>query len=220
MSIKFGVIFDMDGVVIDNNPYHKLAWQSFAENYGVKLSEEEIREHIFGRVARDTLEYIFNRSITDEEINTYVEEKEKIYRDAYRDHIRPLRGLLPLLTDLQKNMVPLAVATSAPPGNVEFVFNHLPLSTYFQFHLDASDIIKGKPDPEIYEKAVKKLGIPADRCLVFEDSIAGVKAAARAGTRVIGITTTHSADELEGVMDAVSDFSTMSYEKIHSLINK
>ena len=220
MSLKFGVIFDMDGVIIDNNPYHKLAWQSFSESYGVKLSEEEIREHIFGRVSRDTLEYIFKRRLTEEEINRYVEEKEKIYRETYRDHIRPLRGLIPLLTDLQKNMVPVALATSAPPGNVEFTFNHLPLSSYFRFHLDASDINKGKPDPEIYLKAVKKLDIPADRCIVFEDSIAGVKAANRAGTRVIGITTTHSGEELEGAIDAVSDFSEMSYKKIRELIKK
>ncbi len=220
MPKKFAVIFDMDGVVIDNNPFHKLAWRSFSENYGVKLSEEEISEHIFGRVSRDTLEYIFRRTLIDKEIDQYVEEKEKIYRQAYRDHIKPVRGLLPLLTDLQKNMVPMALATSAPSDNVEFIFSHLPLSTYFRFTLDASDITNGKPDPEIYLKTIKRLGIPAERCLVFEDSIAGVKAALRAGARVIGITTTHSGEELGGVLDAISDFSHMNYKKILSLINK
>ncbi|MBR9997801.1 MAG: HAD hydrolase-like protein, partial [Cyclobacteriaceae bacterium] len=80
MIHRFGVIFDMDGVIMDNNVYHEIAWKKFCERYDVQLTDGELHEFVFGRVAKDTLEFIFRRKFTGEEIDRYVDEKEVIYR--------------------------------------------------------------------------------------------------------------------------------------------
>jgi beta-phosphoglucomutase len=219
MSQNLGVIFDMDGVIMDNNAYHEKAWRNFCEKYGIHLSSEELHEYVFGRVAKDTLEFIFKKELTSIEIDTYVEEKEVIYRALYQPHIRPLGGLLLLLDDLEKNRVPMAVATSAPPGNVTFAFSVLPIEKYFKYQLNASHIQKGKPDPEIYLRSIENLGLPPENCLVFEDSLSGIRAALSAGARVVGVATTHKASEMNGVVCVINDFSDLTYQDLLNIMD-
>lgn len=218
MLQKLGVIFDMDGVIMDNNAYHETAWKEFCNNYGIHLTEEELHEFVFGRVAKDTLDFIFKKELTSDEVERYVEEKEVIYRAIYGPRIRPLAGLLEFLDDLLKNQVPMTLATSAPPSNVTFAFSYLPIEKYFQYHLDASHIRKGKPDPEIYLRSIQYLGLSPGNCIVFEDSLSGIRAALGAGARVIGVTTTHPASEMIGVAGVIKDFSGLSYQDLFSFI--
>lgn len=218
MLQKLGVIFDMDGVIMDNNAYHETAWKKFCDNYGIHLTDLELHEFVFGRVAKDTLEFIFKRDLTSGEIDHYVEEKEVIYRALYGPRIKPLPGLLEFLEDLSKNRVPMTMATSAPPGNVAFAFSHLPIEKYFQDHLNASHIRKGKPDPEIYLRSIQNLGLSPENCIVFEDSLSGIRAALGAGARVIGVTTTHPASEMKGVSGVIKDFRGLSFQNLVSVI--
>lgn len=219
MKERIAVIFDMDGVITDNNAYHKKAWRSFCEHYKVHLSDDEMHNYIFGRIARDTLEYIFKKSLSPGEVDHFVDEKELIYRKLYRSRIKPVNGLIEFLEDLRDHETAMALATSAPPGNVDFTFSYLPIKKYFSVVLNASQIKKGKPDPEIYIRTIKKLKIPANRCLVFEDSISGIKAAGEAGARVIGVATTHSPEALYGkVNHVIRDFKEMNFNKVFELI--
>lgn len=218
MLQKLGVIFDMDGVIMDNNTYHETAWKEFCDNYGIHLTNEELHEFVFGRVAKDTLEFIFKKELTSAEVDHYVEEKEVIYRAIYGPRIKPLPGLLEFLDDLSRNQVPMAMATSAPPGNVAFAFSYLPIEKYFQYHLNASDIRKGKPDPEIYLRSIQYLGLSPGNCIVFEDSLSGIRAALSAGARVIGVTTTHPASEMNGVSRVIKDFKDLSYQDLLTII--
>jgi beta-phosphoglucomutase len=216
----FGIIFDMDGVLMDNNAYHEIAWKRFCERYDVRLTDEELHEFVFGRVARDTLEFIFRRGLTPEEIEYFVEEKELVYRELYQPQIKPLAGLMDFLDDLEKNRVPMAMATSAPPGNIKFAFRYIPVAKYFKFYLDASDVKKGKPDPEIYRKSIEKLGLPPRNCFVFEDSHSGIKAAIGAGARVIGVSSTHKPAEFNGVEKVIPDFTGLKYEDLRFIFDK
>jgi HAD superfamily hydrolase (TIGR01509 family) len=216
----FGVIFDMDGVLMDNNLYHEIAWKRFCERYDVQLTDEELHEFVFGRVAKDTLEFIFRRELTPEEIEFFVEEKELIYRKLYQPLIKPLDGLMDFLDDLEKNRIPMAMATSAPAGNIEFAFRHIPVAKYFRFYLDASNVKKGKPDPEIYLRSIEKLGLPPRNCFIFEDSHSGIKAAIGSGARVIGVSSTHEPAELNGVEKVIPDFTGIKFEDLRSIIDK
>ena len=191
---------------------------SFFERHNIHLSREEMHNHVFGRVAKDTLDYIFQKDHSGPEIDAYVDEKEVVYRGLYKDKIALLPGLEDLLIKLQAQGLPMAVATSAPPGNVAFAFDHLPIRHYFEFVLDASDIEKGKPDPEIYRKTIEKLKMDPDRCIVFEDSLPGVQAARGSGAHVIAVATTHAPEEFSGVRTVVQDFRELDYEKLTSLI--
>jgi HAD superfamily hydrolase (TIGR01509 family) len=209
----------MDGVIMDNNAFHETAWRRFCHHYGIHLSDQELHEFVFGRVAKDTLEFIFKIELTPPEIDHYVYEKEVIYRTLYQSRIKPLEGLIPFLDDLESNQVPMAMATSAPPGNVTFAFLYLPIERYFQSLLNASHIKKGKPDPEIYIRSIQHLGLPPENCIVFEDSLSGIKAALGAGARVIGVSTTHQASEMNGVARVISDFRDLTYQDLLSILN-
>lgn len=219
MMQTFGVIFDMDGVIMDNNAFHEIAWKEFCDRYDVRLTNAELHEFVFGRVAKDTLEFIFRKELTSGEIDHYVEEKEVIYRGLYGPVIKPLDGLIDFLDDLQRNGVPMAMATSAPPGNITFAFGKIPVAKYFNFYLDASHIKKGKPDPEIYQRSIEKLGLPARKCIVFEDSLSGIKAAIDAGARVIGVSTTHKAAELNGIEQVIQDFTGLKFQDLQLIAN-
>ncbi|MBS0000406.1 MAG: HAD family phosphatase, partial [Cyclobacteriaceae bacterium] len=143
---------------------------------------------------------------------------EVIYRTLYRSRIKPLDGLFSFLDDLERNHVPMAMATSAPPGNIEFAFHYIPVAKYFKYQLNASDIKKGKPDPEIYIKSIQKLGLSPEECIVFEDSHSGIKAALAAGARVIGVSTTHKPSELNGVEKVIPDFIGIKYEDLLKIL--
>lgn len=213
-----GVIFDMDGVIMDNNAFHEKAWVKFCQKYGILLTNEELHTYIFGRVAKDTVDYLFRKDHSPQEVEHYLIEKENIYRELYRKEIRLIRGILPFLKELKQKQVPTALATSAPPGNVDFAFNYLPVKSYFNVILDASHILNGKPDPEIYIKAAKMLDLEPRKCFIFEDSKSGIKAALDAGANVIGVATTHSESELQGTVGVIRDFSEMNYDQLISIL--
>jgi len=219
MMKDIGVIFDMDGVIMDNNAYHEKAWRAFCEIHNIHLSNKAFHNYIFGRISNDTINYIFKKNHTEKEINNYVDIKENIYREIYRDNIRLLAGLKDFLIELKKMGIPIALATSAPTENVEFAFKYLPIRNFFRCILDASDIKKGKPDPEIYTNAIDLLGIKPECCIVFEDSISGVQSALNAGAHVIGVATTHNPEELDGVSLVIKNFKSMSFTKMTSILN-
>lgn len=218
MRHNIAVIFDMDGVIMDNNKYHERAWKQFCFNYKLELSDEELHNHVYGRIAKDTLDFIFKKDHSQDEIEKYVEEKELSYRKDYVNKIKLLSGLYEFLEELKRLNIPMALATSAPPGNIDFAFSHLPISHYFKFILCASDITKGKPHPEIYVKAIEKLKLKPTQCIVFEDSISGIRAALGAEAHVIGVSTTHKAEEMMGAELIINDFTEIDHSKLLSIL--
>jgi HAD superfamily hydrolase (TIGR01509 family) len=215
-----GVIFDMDGVIIDNNAFHEIAWIEFCRIHGVSLTTHEIHHQVYGRIARDTLEYIFKKQLTTEEINNYIEQKEKIYRNIYSKLIKPNLGLIHFLEILKSNHMKLGMATSAPPGNVDFTFLHVPVKQYFDVILDADSIINGKPHPEIYSKAIGMLHLKPSECVIFEDSIPGIRAGISSGAHVVGVATTHKIEELKEVKWVINDFSGISMDFLHQVVDQ
>ena len=211
------VIFDMDGVMVDNNPYHKKAWRTFVQNHGFDFSEEDLKQHIYGKTNRDILTFVFGPKITEEEIRQYANEKEKMYEVLYRDFIKPVNGLVGFLDLLHSKNIPIAVATSAPPQNVKFVLTAIDVKKYFNIIVDDTEVKKGKPDPEIYLTTAKKLNINPSNCIVFEDSLSGVKSALNAGMKVVAITTTHTKEELSNANLVVDDFTQVDLNILGSI---
>jgi len=212
-SQSFAVIFDMDGVIVDNMEYHKKAWAIFLEKYAPGVDLEEFSKH-FGKVNRDLLKIVFTKEVSEEEESRFGEEKEAIYREIYADHIVPVAGLLDLLDSLKENSFKTAVATAAPRVNMDFVFEKTGLRKYFDVLIDATEVTRGKPDPEIYLKVAQRLGYLPDSCLVFEDSFPGVQAAKEAGMKVIALATSHSADRLQNAESVIKDFTEINLETV------
>jgi HAD superfamily hydrolase (TIGR01509 family) len=216
-SRGFGIIFDMDGVLIDSNPYHKKSLKKFAQTYGYDLSEEELRVKIYGRQNKDWIPKLFGRELSLDEIDKYAVEKESLFQKVYKKDVKPVAGLLPFLKILKEESIPRAIATSAPRMNVDFVFEHTAIGEYFGLVLDDSHIKRGKPDPEAYLKASELLGFEPGQCVVFEDSLSGVESARRAGCKIVAVGTTHEESEFGDIDLFILDFADLTLEDISRL---
>lgn len=206
MASPVALIFDMDGVIVDSNPAHKIALKQFVKKYGKDLSEDELREKIYGRRNQDWLVAVFGQ-LDERKLKEYADEKEELFRRVYDRDIRPLDGLAEFLAAAEKAGIPRAIATSAPRANVDFTLAKTGLGSYFDTILDDQFVTHGKPHPEIYQKTAKALNFDPAQCIVFEDSLAGVKSGKSAGCKVVGVTTTHTDDELDGADTFIHDFT-------------
>lgn len=214
----FAVIFDMDGVMVNTNPYHRETIHQFCLKYGFQLSDDELKSRVYGRTNREWLTNLFGK-LTDEQIETYAFEKEQLFREAYAPFIQPVQGLISFLELLRTNQIPRAIATSAPLANVEFVLKGTGTGQFFETILYDKMVQHGKPNPEIYLKTAATLGLPNNQCIVIEDSLSGIIAARNAGSKVIGITTTHTAEELHETDLIINDFDELSLQVIETLTN-
>ncbi|MEX2232032.1 MAG: HAD family phosphatase [Cyclobacteriaceae bacterium] len=202
-------IFDMDGVIVDSNPFHKIALRQFCSAHGHDLTEEELREKIYGRRNQDWLINVFGR-LDPESMKRYADEKEALFRKVYDKDIKPVDGLPAFLKKLSDLGTPLAIATSAPRANVDFTLVKTGLGRYFNTILDDTFVSKGKPHPEVYLKTAKALNYKPENCVVFEDSLAGVEAAKKAGCKVVGISTTHTREELDQTDMVIENFDGLN----------
>jgi HAD superfamily hydrolase (TIGR01509 family) len=202
MEIAF--IFDMDGVLVDSNPTHKIALKQFCKEHGYDLTEQDLREKIYGRTNKDWLVNLLG-DLSEETIRQYADEKEALFRKLYTD-IKPVEGLMSFLDKIDRLKIPRGIATSAPRANVDFTLEKTGTERYFSTILDDSFVTEGKPNPQIYLKSAQALGFPPEKCIVFEDSLAGVKAGKNAGCKVVGITTTHTRTELEDTDFIIDNF--------------
>ena len=195
----------MDGVIVDSNPAHKVALKRFCRKYGKDLSEDELREKIYGRRNQDWLVKIFG-PLDDGKMKAYADEKEALFRKIYDQDIKPLDGLADFLEKLDGEKLPRAIATSAPRSNVDFTLSKTGLGRFFGTILDDTFVEQGKPHPDIYLKTAKALNFEPGRCVVFEDSLAGVDSARNADCKVVGITTTHTREELKDTDLVIDNF--------------
>lgn len=203
-----GVIFDMDGVIVDNHRYHFSAWMEFSQRYNFELNEEIYRDKFNGKTNVDLFKMVFGDEITEDEIKKYAEEKEGLYHELYSEHMRAHKGLLDFLEYLRAHQIQMALGTSAPTMNVDFILDNLKLRQYFSTIVDGSQVDKGKPDPQVYQLCVNKMGLESKDCVVFEDSLAGLESGKRAGCTIIAVATSHKAYELKGKTDnIIHDFT-------------
>lgn len=213
-SNNFSVIFDMDGVVADSIPYHAKAWTEFAASHGLKLTRQTILENFNGRVNKEILEYIFKKKLAGGDIKRYAWEKETLFRKIYGPKVRALKGLLKFLKKLKQARVKVALATAGPPENVNLILSRTKTKKYFKNVINSSNVKLGKPSPEIFLKAAKKLKINPKLCLVFEDAKLGIQAARSAKMRVIAVATSHNNNELSHADLVIKDFSEIGLKKI------
>jgi len=206
-------IFDLDGTLIDNNSFHLQSWLQYLKDMNREMSEEEYKANVNGRTNKDVIEYIYQRKMDDKEAMKYAHEKEAIYRELYAPYIKPVAGLLELLEKLRSLSIPMAIATSGIQVNIDFLFEHIPIRSYFDVIVNSAHISKGKPDPEIYIKTAELLKVSPAECLVFEDAVVGINSAKAAGMKVVGVLTTHKAEELSGADILIKDFSELVAEE-------
>jgi HAD superfamily hydrolase (TIGR01509 family) len=205
-------IFDMDGTLVDNMSFHERTWLELLAGCRVDVNADNKHRRASGRTNPDILREFLGDRLAEHEVAEWTERKEALYREAYRPHLRAITGLPGFLESARLLGVPLAVATSGTPGNVEFVLDGLRIGALFATVVTGGEVTRGKPDPEMFLIAAERLEVEPASCVVFEDSRAGVEAAIRAGMRVVVLATTPGIRELEGregVVDVVADYSDL-----------
>lgn len=188
------VLWDLDGVLVDTARFHYQAWRQLFDELGRSFGEEEFRR-TFG--LRNDL--IFRQELPDtsaEEMERLSDRKEALFRRFAAASVTPLPGALDLVRRTREKGRRMALVTSTPRANIDFVLGQIGLAEAFETIVAAEDVSRGKPDPEGYLLAARRLGVRPERCLVIEDAPGGIEAGMRAGMHTLGVATTHAREEL------------------------
>ena len=210
MVLVRSLIFDMDGVLIDSNPWHGRVWAEFCERHGVPFKPDRI-EWMYGKRNDEIVDAWFGGQRSTAERLQLGHEKEALFRDLLRGRVMDMA--VPGLHDLLRryDSYPAAVASNAEIENLEFVIQGLGLEERFGAVVSGGEVHRPKPDPEVYLVAAERLGVRAGECLVFEDTANGVAAARAAGMRAVGLSTT--TPDLPGAELVVEDFRSPALEQ-------
>jgi beta-phosphoglucomutase len=206
-----GIVFDMDGVIIDSHPAHRLAWKGFLDSVGRETREEELDFILEGCKRAEILRH-FLGELAPEQITEYGNRKDKLLQE-HVDAIQPMPGVVELLSHLSQAGIPRAVATSASRRRAYGTLEELGLVSYFQAIVTGDDVAEGKPDPAIYRIAVQRLQQSPEHLLAVEDAASGVKSARGAGMRCLGIAPARRAPLLReaGADLVIPDFRSLSF---------
>lgn len=203
------VLWDLDGVIADTGSYHYQAWQDVFKKRGIEYTEEAFMNH-FGQRHDTIILSNLGENISPEEFDTVTNEKQESYRRRVANNIKPLPGAIELIQSLQKNGIKSAIASSAPPENIDIIIRGLGIEDYFQAIAWGTEVAEGKPSPLVFLRAAEKLGIEPENCAVIEDAVAGVAAAKSAGMKCVAVTNSHprnrlkKADLIVDTLEAVS----------------
>jgi beta-phosphoglucomutase len=206
------VICDLAGVLLDSGAHHRDAWRQLLADLAVEPAPEFWRRTI-GRPAEEAVAQLLDRPVDAAEAAALARRKREHYTRLAARGMLPIAGAPAFVRLLAAEGVPRAVATSASRHDVESLLSEIGVRVYFDVVVTADDVRRGKPDPEVYLRAAEGLGLPPERCLVFEDSVVGIHAARTAGMRVIGLATAHSVRELlaAGAERAIADFEGFAW---------
>lgn len=209
---KLGVIFDLDGVLVDTGWAHRQAWYDLAETEVLDMSDEFFRD-TFGMQNAAILPML-QPGISQNEIERLSDWKEQRYRDLVEQHLELAEGAKALVNDLKRRGFRLAIGSSAPPENLDLFWSRLALADFFDARVTKEEITESKPSPQTFLAAARKLGLEPARCAVVEDAVQGVQAARAGGMPVVAVTTTRSRQDLtqaDRVVDSLSELNASDF---------
>jgi HAD superfamily hydrolase (TIGR01509 family) len=211
MRNNIAALFDLDGVLIDTEPQYDVFWKKAGENYqlGITNFERVIKGATFPNIMTNYFSHLSEA------------EQKKIENANHNFELKmdmiPIPGALAFLAELKKAGIKIGLVTSSDQEKVDVVFKALPIRQYFDTVVSSDRITQGKPDPMCYLLAAKDLDVPPQNCFVFEDSFNGIASGNAAGMKVIGLSTTNSADSIrDKVVQVIPDFH--NYLPLFSLL--
>jgi beta-phosphoglucomutase len=217
-SERRAALFDMDGVLVDNKLFHREAWRRLAREEGFALTDPEFWRQAIGRPVEEAVPLVLGRPVPAAEAMRLAQRKTALYHELADGHAAPVAGVVEFVRALAAAGVPRALATSAVAESAARILEGLGLAAAFPVQVTAGQVVRGKPDPEVYLTAAARLGVPPAACVVFEDAVDGVEAARRAGMAVVGLTTAHADAELRdaGALWTAPDFTGLAWAALAS----
>jgi beta-phosphoglucomutase len=211
------VIFDLDGVLVDTGWAHKQSWYDLAEKEGLRMSDEFFYS-TFGMRNDQIIPMLAGQGASSEEVDQFSDWKEQRYREIITEKLTLPAGVGELLNDLKRDGFVLAVGSSAPKANLNLCLERVQIRDYFDACVTGEEVIEGKPAPETFLKAARKLGLSPDCCVVVEDAVQGVAAGKAAGMPVVAVTTTRDRAALSAADIIVDSLSELTAQDFASLL--
>lgn len=209
---ELGVIFDLDGVLVDTGWAHRQAWYDLAQMEGLAMSDEFFRD-TFGMQNAAILPML-RPGISLDEIERLSDWKEQRYRDLAEERLEFAEGAEALVNDLKRHGFRLAIGSSAPPENLDLFWSRLAMPDFFDARVTKEEITESKPSPQTFLAAARKLRLDPGRCAVVEDAVQGVQAARAGGMPVVAVTTTRDRKDLtqaDRVVDSLSELNASDF---------
>ena len=216
---QLGVIFDVDGVLVDSYHAHFESWQRMGATLGRSLTDAQF-VRTFGRVSREIIaEHWGADALTPAEIAAFDQQKEALYREIVATNFPAMTGAAKLLRELHDAGFRLAVGSSGPPENVALAVEKLGAEQLFDARVTGADVKRGKPDPQVFLLAAERLGVAPGLCAVVEDAPVGVAAANAAGMASIALLSTgHTAESVCAARLIVQTLGELTPERMTALI--
>ena len=212
---QYAILWDMDGVLIDTGDLHYLTWKTALEELGHSFSKDQFVA-TFGKNNASTLEMLFGESPAPEFAAKITERKESLFREMIKGSARLLPGVHDWLEKFKEWGLRQAIASSAPVENIDVLVDELAIRPYFDAIISGADL-PGKPDPAVFLKAARVVGVPPENCVVIEDAVYGVEGALAAGMKCIAVTTTNPAESLRDADVVLTDLAALNEEGLSAL---
>jgi beta-phosphoglucomutase len=182
----YAALWDMDGTLVDTAELHFRAWEAVCRELGRDFSRADFAA-TFGRRNPEIFAALFGDRLSAAEAAVWGDRKEELYRAAARQGVELLPGVRALLEDLHRAGFRQAIGSSAPRANLELILRLTGIERFFDAVIGMEETQRGKPDPQVFQVAAVRLGVPPARCVVLEDAVAGVEAARAAGMKCVAV---------------------------------
>lgn len=185
MNKSLGFIFDIDGVLVDSNPAHFESWVVAAREDGFEFTPE-LFQQTFGQTSRAIIQNNWPGELTPEKIQRLDRRKEDLYRQYVPTKVKLIPGAKELLLQLEADGFSVAVGSSGPRINVDFIVDFFGLRPHLKSIVSGTDVVNGKPWPDIFLKAAGQMNVSPSQCAIIDDSESGILSGVAAGMKTIG----------------------------------
>ncbi len=212
---KIGFIFDHDGVLADTEEINFIAWSELLNKHDNELTRDLYRSKIHGYSTLGAIDNIFGRLGINEK-SEYQREKSLIYDGLVTKYLKPIDGVLDFIKNAKKLGIKISIGSAAKRNRIEYSIKKFRISNFVDSFISSDDVLKTKPDPEVYFKAIAKLELQPDKCIIFEDSSSGLIAANLSGAKAVFINSSKldKNDVKQGFVLEAPNFLTISPEEV------
>ena len=189
--MKKGIIFDMDGTIVDSLPYHYKAWKIFFKENKVENFSKKLKDYKGGGTL-DLMTAVYGNKYSRKELKIMTDDKEIIFREIYKNNVVPIMGFMDMFELIKSKNILVGLASNAVRKNVKMILSELKIYEKFDSIICGDEVKRGKPDPEMFDETVDRFNLKKEECLIFEDSVEGVSAAVNSKVDVVGITSSSS----------------------------